>query len=231
MKFLLKSPLVITSLFSVFILNCNDSGRTSITGMVGLQNPPVITGIRVTTIEDPEGYSGIVLGNPSYPMPGSKHEKINAVPNPYYAYSPLETDRFDSYVRFIRLPRQVSIEIYRGIAPVESPDFYQISSGAVLPEVATPFQRFEKNDNSSIFRWDLIRDDTSYVLSGFYRAYFSTEEEGIINWVDMYILSRVDCSTWVDPTGWLREDWNLLRFGWGEGEVVIDVCQMLSGPY
>ncbi|RMF60453.1 MAG: hypothetical protein D6748_04040, partial [Calditrichaeota bacterium] len=45
--------------------------------------------------------------------------------------------------------------------------------------------------------------------------------DSLINFVDMYVITRFDCSTWIDPTGFLPEDWDKVYLENGD---VLSVC-------
>lgn len=199
--------LIAASAFHYFISGCNASEPAGLQYYSRLHEMPVITGIRYTYFGDQDGAQGILLGNPSYPMPGSKYPRINVFPNPYYAFNPEEPSLTERFVTFTRLPEKVTIEIYRGLAPGEEPPPLAILAGSIFFDVTQPIAILEKDNPSQWLHWYLQSPDGSFIPSGLYRAYIVTKDDGLINWVDIYILNSLDCKSWRDPTGWLGENW------------------------
>ena len=78
-------------------------------------------------------------------------DKISVFPNPYFASNDNETDKYSRFVRFIGLPKNVTIRIYS-------------LSGVFV-------QRLEKSDNSQFMDWNLLNKDNLPVASGIYLAY------------------------------------------------------------
>jgi hypothetical protein len=199
-------------LLAIIIINCDSSKNLDITSTVALKSSPVITGIRITSYSDPDGIDGFILGNPSYPMPGSEYKRFSVFPNPSYDYGPGGSLLDEYYVTFAYLPENIKIEIFRGIAPGQDDEPGVISNGAAISKVLTPVEIIHKNSDSQFMKWNLIKEDGSFIPSGLYRAYFYLEGEGLVNWLDIYIINRKDCRYWSDPTGWLRNDWRRFTF-------------------
>ncbi len=201
----------LTALLTTILVNCDSSKNLDITSTVALKTSPVITGIRITSFSEPYG-TGFVLGNPSYPMEGSEYKLFTVYPNPSYDFGPGGSLKNEYYVTFAHLPENIKIEIFRGIAPGQDDEPGVISNGAAISKVLTPVEIIHKNSDSQFMKWNLIKEDGSFIPSGLYRAYFYLEGEGLVNWLDIYIINRMDCRYWADPTGWLREDWRRFTF-------------------
>lgn len=92
-------------------------------------------------------------------------ERIHAVPNPYYAYSGYESNRLDSRVRIINLPKKATISIYS-------------VDGSLI-------RRLEK-DNASVsyIDWDIKNDKGLPIASGMYLMHINAEGIGetIVKW-------------------------------------------------
>lgn len=92
-------------------------------------------------------------------------DKINAVPNPYYGYSGYEANRFDTKVRIVNLPAQVTIHIYS-------------LDGSLVRTIT-------KNDpNTSYVDWDIRNTAGLPVASGMYLMHVNATGIGekIIRW-------------------------------------------------
>ncbi|MBN2424326.1 MAG: hypothetical protein JXB44_04815 [Calditrichaceae bacterium] len=85
-------------------------------------------------------------------------EKINVFPNPYYAYNPLESGRFDRFVRFNHLPRKATFRIFS-------------LGGAQV-------RKLEKDTNSQFFDWNLQNESGLPVASGVYIVHIEMPELG-----------------------------------------------------
>jgi hypothetical protein len=85
-------------------------------------------------------------------------KKINVFPNPYYAYNPSETSRFDRFVTFTHLPRKATIRIF--------------NLGGVQ------VRKIEKESDSQFQRWDLLNEHDLPVASGMYIAYIDMPDLG-----------------------------------------------------
>jgi len=211
---------------ALFLFRCSDTENSNIFGALGLQTPPVISGIHVTAMNDYDGTRGIVMGNPTYPTRKNNAEAISVVPNPFFTTQvlPDNTQGYQlggDYVVFWNLPAEETIiEIYRGIAEGEKYNTNELRNGSIIHKTTAPFRIFKKSDIPMFFEWKLTSRDGTYVPSGLYRAYFSTKADGLIGWVDVYVLNSVDCSNWIDPTGWLSPSWNLVSYG----KTTIDLC-------
>ena len=85
-------------------------------------------------------------------------KKINVFPNPYYAFNPSETNRFDRFVTFTHLPRKATIRIF--------------NLGGVQ------VRKIEKESDSQFQRWDLLNEHDLPVASGMYIAYIDMPDLG-----------------------------------------------------
>jgi hypothetical protein len=95
-------------------------------------------------------------------------DRLNVVPNPYYAYSAYENNRLDSRIKIINLPQNASIRIY-------SPD-------------GTLVKSIEKSDLATSFvDWDLKNNKGIPVASGMYLIHVKIktatgDKERILKW-------------------------------------------------
>ncbi|MHB2155082.1 hypothetical protein ACX8XN_11860 [Calditrichota bacterium GD2] len=85
-------------------------------------------------------------------------EKINVFPNPYYAASSLERDRFEHFVTFNHLPPHAIIRIFT-------------LNGVLV-------RKLEKRDDSQFFRWDMKNEKGWRVASGLYIVHIDMPELG-----------------------------------------------------
>jgi hypothetical protein len=85
-------------------------------------------------------------------------EKVNVFPNPYYAYNPSESSRFDRFVTFTHLPRKATIRIF--------------NLGGVQ------VRKIEKDTDSQFQEWDLLNEHDLPVASGMYIAYIDMPDLG-----------------------------------------------------
>jgi hypothetical protein len=203
----LRSLLFLAFSFGILNSGCTAPEKFDIVGFLGMQQIPVITGIHVTTNDQPEG-TGQTYGVPSYSIERSGFKRINVFPNPYIVRQPPEI-RIPRFVTFTHLPRLVTVTIIEGIWQGERPITERNIGGTVASNVTLRIVRtFKKSDDSQFLRWDLKDESGNYILSGFYRVYFHSAQIDSIHWVDLYLIQCEDVSTWVDPTGWLPKDWN-----------------------
>ena len=91
-------------------------------------------------------------------------EKINIVPNPYYAYSEYETSPIDHKVKFTNLPNTCTISIY--------------NVGGTL------VRRFEKDNNLTYLDWDLKNGYGISISGGVYIIHINAPGVGekILKW-------------------------------------------------
>ncbi|MDD5507870.1 MAG: T9SS type A sorting domain-containing protein [Bacteroidales bacterium] len=89
---------------------------------------------------------------------------INIVPNPYYGYSPYETNQLDNRVKITNLPQRCSISIYT-------------MSGTLI-------RQFTKDDSKTSVDWDLKNYAGIPVASGIYLVYVKADGVGerILKW-------------------------------------------------
>lgn len=85
-------------------------------------------------------------------------EKINVFPNPYYAFNPEESNRFDRKVTFTHLPRKATIRIF--------------SLGGTL------VRKIEKDSNDQFQDWDLRNESSLPVASGMYIVHIQLPDLG-----------------------------------------------------
>jgi hypothetical protein len=91
-------------------------------------------------------------------------EKVNVVPNPYYAYSEYETSPIDHKVKFTNLPNKCTISIY--------------NVGGTL------VRRFEKDNNLTYLDWDLKNEYGISISGGVYIIHVNAPGVGekILKW-------------------------------------------------
>jgi len=85
-------------------------------------------------------------------------ERINVFPNPYYAYNPEETSRFDRKVTFTHMPRKATIRIF--------------SLGGTL------VRKIEKDSPDQFQDWDLRNESSLPVASGMYIVHIQLPDLG-----------------------------------------------------
>jgi hypothetical protein len=83
-------------------------------------------------------------------------EKINIVPNPYYAYSPYENNPLDNRVKITNLPEECVITIYN-------------VSG-------TKVRQFKKDSPETTLEWDLKNFATVPIAGGVYYIHVTSDE-------------------------------------------------------
>ncbi len=96
-------------------------------------------------------------------------ERINVFPNPYYATSNLESNRFTHFVTFNHLPRHAIIRIFT-------------LNGNLV-------RKLEKNDNSQFYRWDLRNNKGLPVASGLYIILVQMPELGKQKMLKLMVIS------------------------------------------
>jgi hypothetical protein len=100
-----------------------------------------------------EGYTAYNSGDAEADV-----KKINVFPNPYYAYNPSETSRFDRFVTFTHLPRKATIRIF--------------NLGGVQ------VRKIDKDSDTQFEKWDLLNENDLPVASGMYIAYVDMPDLG-----------------------------------------------------
>jgi hypothetical protein len=83
-------------------------------------------------------------------------EMVNVFPNPYYAYNPEETSRFDRKVTFTHLPQKATIRIF--------------SLGGTL------VYKIDKDNASQFQDWNLRNESDLPVASGMYVVHIQMPE-------------------------------------------------------
>ncbi len=91
-------------------------------------------------------------------------DRINVVPNPYYAFSGYETSRLDNRVKFINLPRTCTISIYS-------------VSGTLV-------RQFKKDNDLTFVDWDLKNHKNVPVSGGTYICHVNVPGSGekVLKW-------------------------------------------------
>ncbi|MGH1365557.1 MAG: hypothetical protein ACRBF0_18490 [Calditrichia bacterium] len=93
---------------------------------------------------------------------------VNVFPNPYYAYNPEETSRFNRFVTFTHLPQEAVVRIF-SIA-------------------GTQVRKLDKNDDSQFLQWDLRNQANLPVASGFYVAHIELPSLNAEKTVKLFIV-------------------------------------------
>jgi len=83
---------------------------------------------------------------------------VTVFPNPYYGFQSMETNRYNKYITFSRLPKKVKIKIY-----TLSGDLVRI---------------IEKDNDSQYLDWNLKNFNNLFVASGMYIAHLEMPELG-----------------------------------------------------
>jgi hypothetical protein len=102
-------------------------------------------------------------------------EKINIVPNPYYAFSEYESNQLDNRVRLTNLPEACTIRIFA-------------LNGTLI-------RTFDKDDNTAFLDWDLKNQANIPVASGMYIIHVEVEGVGekVLKWFG--VMRPVDLDT------------------------------------
>lgn len=89
---------------------------------------------------------------------------IGIVPNPYYGYSPYETDQLDNRVKIINLPQRCTVSIFT-------------MSGTLI-------RQFTKDDSKTSIDWDLKNYAGIPIASGIYLIYVKADGVGekVLKW-------------------------------------------------
>jgi hypothetical protein len=101
-------------------------------------------------------------------------DKVNIVPNPYYAYSSYETSTLDNRVKITNLPRKCVVTIYN-------------ISGTLI-------RQFSKDDPTVSIDWDLKNFAGIPIAGGVYIMHIKSDDgERIVKWFGA--LRPVDLNT------------------------------------
>ena len=100
----------------------------------------------------------------------SAMDKVNVVPNPYYARSSYETGQLDNCVKFINLPKNCTIKIYT-------------LNGTLI-------RTFKKDNTDSFVDWDLKNSANIPVASGVYLIHITDNQTGEIKTLKWYGIQR-----------------------------------------
>jgi flagellar hook assembly protein FlgD len=95
-------------------------------------------------------------------------DRLNIVPNPYYAYSQYENSRLDTRVKIINLPQSASIKIYT-------------VDGTLIKTIN------KADAGSTSVEWDVKNDKGVPVASGMYLVHIKIktdqgEKEKVLKW-------------------------------------------------
>lgn len=109
---------------------------------------------------------------PTYAVDVAKKDvgKVGVFPNPYYAFNPAETNRFNRFVTFNFLPPKATIRIFN-------------LAGHLV-------RTLEKDDPSQFVRWDLTNQYNFPVGSGMYIAYVDMPELGVTKSLKLAIIQE-----------------------------------------
>jgi hypothetical protein len=154
----------------LFFKNCTSPSEPFTKDLSVLTEPPIITGIHITTYEQPDG-TGEVIGIPSYEI-----KEISVFPNPYTAFItsvPFPPPHFiKPYITFNHLPEKVKIIIVKGLSIQEALNSKKSLIGASNFSFGiNKIRTIEKNNISQFERWYLKDENEKYVSSGYYRVY------------------------------------------------------------
>lgn len=105
-------------------------------------------------------------------MARAEAEKINAFPNPYYAFNPEEANRFNRFVTFTHLPQKATVRIFS-------------LSGVQV-------RKLDKNDESQFLQWDLLNESTLPVASGVYICHVELPDLGMEKVVKLFIVQGAE---------------------------------------
>ncbi|OIQ36666.1 MAG: hypothetical protein BM555_02240 [Crocinitomix sp. MedPE-SWsnd] len=116
------------------------------------------------------------IDEPTVKLDGAQLEdaldRVNIVPNPYYAYSDYETSKLDNRVKIVNLPERCEVTIFN-------------MQGALV-------RVFQKDDPTTIIEWDLKNHKSIPIAGGMYVIHIkapvdgtgatAAEQERIIKW-------------------------------------------------
>ena len=100
----------------------------------------------------------------------SSMEKVNVVPNPYYARSAYETGQLDNCVKFTNLPKSCTIKIYT-------------LNGTLI-------RTFKKDNTDTYVDWDLKNSANIPVAGGVYLIHITDNQTGEIKTLKWYGIQR-----------------------------------------
>ncbi|HJY63144.1 MAG TPA: hypothetical protein VJ455_03235, partial [Ignavibacteria bacterium] len=109
------------------------------------QSPGTVTQIDLTPT------TAATIGSLETAKNRNELEMVRVVPNPYYGGHGQETSPFDRFVKFMNLPKTVTIYIY------------SLNGNLV--------RQLTKDDNNTTLNWDLLNTDRIPVASGIYISY------------------------------------------------------------
>jgi hypothetical protein len=109
------------------------------------QSPGTVTVIDIAPTTAP------TIGSTEIAKNRNELEQVRVVPNPYYGGHAQETSPFDRFVKFMNLPKQVTIYVYS-------------LNGNLVRQIS-------KNSDATSMNWDLLNTDSFPVASGIYIAY------------------------------------------------------------
>ena len=166
-------------------IRCDSLGEPDPLSFLFLQDVPVITGIHVTTVNNPEG-NGEVIGTPSYAVSSNS---VNVFPNPYV--EPDTIRRFEYFpfeLTFSHLPEKATIVIVRGRWQGEPQTVHPSYGGATVranePWVVTTLQ---KSGPGQYLRWPLTDDKRHFVPTGVYRAFYYGDGIDGVKFIDISV--------------------------------------------
>jgi hypothetical protein len=107
---------------------------------------------------------GLATVTDDYEKAKTDMDLINIVPNPYYGYSPYETNQLDNRVKITNLPQRCTVSIYN-------------MSGTLI-------RQYTKDDSKTSIDWDLKNYAGIPIASGIYLIYVNAEGIGerVIKW-------------------------------------------------
>jgi len=180
-KYVVLLPLLF--IIAININSCSNSTEPTDKPVLRISQPPTITGFYKTTDEYPDG-TGEIVGNPPY-----KPNRINVFPNPFPEYPvPEGMAIYGLFVTFNHLPTKVTIIIVKGRSQEETNEHSSSILGVpITPTGIWKVKTLEKNDPSQFYRWNLRDENSIFVPTGYYRAYFYGDGIPANNWVDIYI--------------------------------------------
>ncbi len=147
----------VPSLMRVVLVNWNGLNDD---GTFNQDMPETGTIFRIVTTKPNTTNDQFTFGTPqsSFSQAAAKEdvEKINVFPNPYYAFNPEETSRFDRFVTFSHLPDQATLRIFN-------------LAGDLVRTI-------EKNSESQFQKWDLRNESNFPVASGLYIVHIEMPE-------------------------------------------------------
>ena len=167
-------------------ISCNSDAAFDLVTFAETGEVPVVTGVYVTTFDQPEG-TGEIIGTPAYEL---SLTSVNVFPNPFVQPDvirrgdPWAETGYPKFPVLARIPGNVTIVIaaarYGGVSSLQT-------LGTSVPVKPHVVRVIRKTDPSQYFTWDLKDDNFNPVPTGAYRIYVLKDGTNTVQWVDLSV--------------------------------------------